>query len=101
MISGEGYAAPNPHFFNMTKNPQGNSGINTKYGFLSVRAYLESCIAYIQGEVTLSYLDDRLPTIRESAAVTAILEAADVSLANDSRVVSISYDSNARYQVVI
>lgn len=97
VISGEGYSALNPYFFNFLKNPQGKIGLNTKYGFISVRSFLESCVDYIQGFVTLQQLDERLPTLRESATVTAVLEAADLSIVNDSRVVLINFDGN-RYR---
>lgn len=92
VISGEGYSAPNPYFFNLTKNLQGRSGLHTKYGFISVRTFLESCVGVIAGDYTLLQLDERLPTIKESAAVTAVLDAADLSLANDSRVISLGFD---------
>lgn len=98
VISGEGYSAPNPYFFNLTKNLQGRSGLHTKYGFISVRTFLESCVGVLEGDYTLQQLDESLPTIKESAAVTAVLEAADLSLANDSRVISVAFDG-IRYRL--
>lgn len=100
VISGEGYSALNPYFFNLTKDPLGRLGLNTKYGFISIRTFLESCIGFIQGIITLPELDERLPTLRESASVTAALEAADLSLANDSRVVVVQHDGD-RYSLEI
>jgi len=98
VIAGEGSSASNPYFFNLTREPRGRLGLNTKYGFLSVRAFVESCLAYLEGSVSLPQLDEMLPTLRESATVTAILEAADLSLANDSCVVVADYD-NDRYSL--
>ena len=100
VLSGEGHTAPNPYFFNLTKDPLGRLGLNTKYGFLSVRAFLESCIGLVQGTVTLQQLDERLPTLKESASVTAVLEAADLSLAGNSRVVAVRWDGD-RYSLDI
>ncbi|MHB1222175.1 MAG: Gfo/Idh/MocA family protein [Gammaproteobacteria bacterium] len=98
VISGDGYSALNPYFFNLTKDPLGRIGLNTKYGFISIRTFLESCVGVIQGIVTLPELDEMLPTLKESASVTAVLEAADLSLANGSRVVVVRYEGD-RYSL--
>jgi len=89
VIAGEGSTVSNPHFFNLHKNPRGFVGLETKYGFLSVRTFVESCLDYEKGKVTLEELNKTLPSLKESKAVTAILEAADRSLDSDSKVVTI------------
>ena len=94
VISGEGYSALNPYFFNLAKDSLGRLGLYNKYGFVSVQTFLESCIGFIQGIVTLPELDERLPTLKESVSVTAALEAADLSLSNDSRVVVVRSDGD-------
>lgn len=88
VIAGEGYSSPNPYFFSLNNGPGGNS-IDTKYGFLSVKVFLEACLDVHAGNVSLADLESRLPTLRESESVTAIMEAADVSLLNDSCVIKI------------
>jgi len=93
VISGEGCSAPNPYFFNLNKGPAGNS-IDTKYGFLSVKTFLDTCLDVYAGKVSLNELDSRLPTLRESESVTAIMEAADLSLLNDSCVIRIERKDN-------
>lgn len=96
VLSGEGYSAPNPYFFNFNKGPGGNS-IDTKYGFLSVKTFIETCLDVNSGKVSLNELDDRLPTLSQSESVTAIIEAADLSLANDCCVVKIDRIENKYY----
>jgi predicted dehydrogenase len=93
VLSGEGYSVPNPYFFNLNRGPGGKS-IDTKYGFLSVKTFIESCLDVYSGKVTLVELDDRLPTLRQSESVTAIMEAADLSLANDCCIVKIDRINN-------
>ena len=93
VISGEGYSVPNPYFFNLNKGP-GGSSIDTKYGFLSVKTFLETCLDVHAGKISLEELHGRLPTLRESESVTAILEAADRSLLNNSCVVKIERKDN-------
>lgn len=93
IISGEGYSAPNPYFFNLNMGPSGNS-IETKYGFLSVKSFFEFSLKVFEGSVKIDELNSTIPTLRESEGVTAILEAADHSLANNSKVVKIERKNN-------
>jgi len=93
VISGQGYSAPNPYFFNLNKGPSGNS-LETKYGFLSVMTFIENCHEINSGKVKIDELDRSLPTLRESERVTAILEAADLSLTNESSVIKIKRKDN-------
>jgi len=96
VISGQGCSVPNPYFFNLNLGPIRNS-LGTKYGFISVKSFIESCINVSEGEVSLNELDETLPTFRESENVTAILEAADISLKNDSNVIKISRKNHKYY----
>ena len=93
VLSGEGCSAPNPYFFSLNTGPGGNS-LDSKYGFLSVKTFVESCIKISDGDITLKELEGSLPTLRESDKVTAILEAADLSLENDSSVIRITRNNN-------
>lgn len=98
VLSGKGYEAPNPYFFNLTRDAFGKVNLSTKYGFISVRTFVTSALDWIEKRKSLEELDAILPTIRESERVTAILEAADHSLANNSKVVKINC-INGRYQL--
>ena len=88
VISGEGPSVPNLYFFNLNTGVGGNN-LATKYGFVSVKVFLEYCLETYLGKVSLDELDNKLPTLRESERVTAILEAADISLLNNSSVIKI------------
>jgi len=75
-----GCRTENPYFFGALTKPGGNPGFEGKYGFESVRTFVKAA----QGGS-----DHGLPTLAESAATTAILEAADLSLSRKSAVVPI------------
>jgi predicted dehydrogenase len=83
-----GLQAPNPYFFNLTPNLLGEWNLVNKYGFQSVAHFLELAAT---GDVGREGV--RLPTFADSENVTAVLEAADLSLANDSRVVRIESET--------
>lgn len=95
-LAGEGYKITNPYFFHLNNNLLNNLDLDGKYGFKSIKTFINSALEVENGQ-RLTYFDDKLPTIKESMAVTAILEAADKSLASGSKVVNIkardlSYD---------
>jgi predicted dehydrogenase len=89
IIAGKGYEAPNPYFFNLTRNPSGKLNLNVKYGYLSVKSFVQAVLDILTGKSTISEFEKLLPTIAESEKVTAILEAADYSLKNNSKIVKI------------
>jgi D-galacturonate reductase len=89
ILSGSGYEAPNPYFFNLSRNHFGEINLNTRYGFISIKTFIEAATQIQEGEKTLGALDNQLPTLRESEKVTAVLEAADHSIANNSKIVEI------------
>lgn len=96
VISDKGYQAPNPYFFNLTRTPAGDIGLDSKYGYNSVRTFIKSCLNVYNGKVQLHELDRLLPTLRESERVTAIIEAADHSLTAGSQVTTINR-KNGKY----
>jgi len=79
-----GAQAPNPYFFNFTESLLGGWNLETKYGYQSVKIFVELVLA---GKQASEFM--RLPTFNESEHVTAILEAADHSLKHDSSVITI------------
>ncbi|MEK8025243.1 hypothetical protein [Pseudaquabacterium rugosum] len=84
VLEASGPQAPNPHFFNLSRSLLGGWNLTTKYGYQSVAHFVDLAAA---GRGAAD--DLHLPTLAESEHVTAILEAADRSLARDSAVVSI------------
>jgi len=84
VLSGSGLQAPNPYFFNMTKNLLGEWNLQTKYGYQSIENFIN-----LLGHKQKNFNDFHLPTFDESENVTAILEAADKSLNNNSSIVTI------------
>lgn len=98
MLSGDGYSAPNPYFFSLNNGP-GNNSIDGKYGFISVKTFIENCIKIEEKKVDIKNLEFLLPTLKDSEKVTAILEAADLSLEKDSKVIQIYREDNRYYCV--
>lgn len=93
VLSGKGSIVPNPYFFNLNMGPTRTS-METKYGFISVKTFIETCFRIETGDVSLNELDGFIPTLRESESVTVILEAADLSLENNSSVIKIIRENN-------
>ncbi|KAI5292938.1 hypothetical protein KEM52_005959 [Ascosphaera acerosa] len=60
---------------------EGNFGGQTGYGYVSFEKFIDAVTAVNAGRVTLDELDRRgLPTLRNTIATTAILQAGRVSL---------------------
>lgn len=69
---------------------EGNFGGQTGYGYVSFEKFIDAVTALNEGRVTLDELDKRpLPTLRNTVATTAILEAGRRSLDDGGRPVSI------------
>jgi len=84
VLTDSGLQAPNPYFFNFSRSLLGGWNLETKYGYQSVRSFVELTVAG-----PAFYNELHLPTLAESEYLTAILEAADLSLENNSDVVNI------------
>lgn len=89
VLSNGGMQAPNPYFFNLSRGLFGGWNLETKYGYQSVAAFVTLALG---GTVTPSAL--RLPTFGDSEHITAILEAADLSLQHGSSIVRLKHDGN-------
>lgn len=87
----EGQSVINPYFFNLNKNLFGNLNLDTKYGFISIKTFISSAIA-VENGTPLEQFENHLPTIKDSLFVTAILEAADKSLKNGSKVITLNLE---------
>jgi hypothetical protein len=68
----------------MTKNLLGEWNLQTKYGYQSIENFIN-----LLNHKQKHFNDFHLPTFDESENVTAILEAADKSLNNNSSIVTI------------
>lgn len=88
VLAGEGQRIINPYFFNLDTSFIGSTALDGKYGFKSVQMFVEAALA-VENGANPAIFDSNLPTIRDSIYVTAILEAADKSLANKSSVVAV------------
>lgn len=60
---------------------EGNFAGQTGYGYISFEKFIDAVTAVNEGRVTLDQLDARpLPTLKNTIATTAILQAGRVSL---------------------
>ena len=91
-LCGEGLATPNPYFFPLFKGHGGKLAIDGKYGFESIRVFLE----LVKKGFKVNDGVDYYPTFEESENVTSVLNGADLSLREKSRVVTIEKE-NGRY----
>jgi len=80
-----GSQVPNPYFFNLSPNLLGGWNLESQYGFRSIATFVKLALlkSHAVGNI-------RLPTIADSEYVTAILEAADLSIASGSKIIRIS-----------
>ena len=88
VLVGKGHEITNPYFFNLNKGIDGKLDLDSKYGFKSIKTFIKAALEVSNGE-KIEKFDKYLPTTTESQRVTAILEAADKSLANNSAVIQI------------
>ena len=71
----------NPFYMKYTPDEEGNFGGQTGYGYISFEKFVDSVVALKEQRVELDELDRRgLPTIKNTIATTAILEAGRRSL---------------------
>ena len=71
---------------------EGNFGGQTGYGYISFEKFIDAVTAVNEGRLTLDQLDARpLPTLKNTIATTAILNAGRVSL-DENRSVEIRCD---------
>jgi predicted dehydrogenase len=94
VLSENGSQIQNPYFFSLVKNPLGQLRLGSQYGYLSVKTFVQATLGVMEGQIRIENLDLLLPTIQESEKVTSILEAADISLKNDSAVIKITKKDN-------
>ncbi|EEH20264.1 hypothetical protein PABG_02523 [Paracoccidioides brasiliensis Pb03] len=79
----------NPFYMRYAPDEEGNFGGQTGYGYISIEKFIDAVNAVNEGRVTLDELDERgLPTLKNTIATTAILNAGRVSL-DEARTVEI------------
>ncbi|KAI4126671.1 MAG: hypothetical protein LQ347_004872 [Umbilicaria vellea] len=79
----------NPFYMKYSPDEEGNFNGQTGYGYISFEKFVDSVTAFKEGKVTLDDLDKRgLPTLKNTIATTAILEAGRRSL-DENRTVQI------------
>lgn len=79
----------NPYFFYLNKGIDGNLDLEGKYGFKSIKTFVKSALL-VENGCDIDSFEGILPTIKESRNVTAIIEAADRSIQNNSSIVELS-----------
>ena len=71
----------NPFYMKYAPDEEGNFNGQTGYGYISFEKFVDAVAALKAGKVTLDDLDKRgLPTLKNTIATTAILEAGRRSL---------------------
>lgn len=71
----------NPFYMKYAPDEEGNFAGQSGYGYISFEKFVDACQALKEGRVTLDELDGRgLPTLRNTIATGAILEAGRRSL---------------------
>ncbi|KAE8145639.1 hypothetical protein BDV25DRAFT_66449 [Aspergillus avenaceus] len=71
----------NPFYMRYAPDDEGNFSGQTGYGYISFEKFIDAVTALNEGRVTLDELDARpLPTLKNTIATTAILQAGRVSL---------------------
>ncbi len=90
VLDGVGSRTPNPYFFNLAPGVSGELDLSDQYGYRSVKAFVGAAGRVLDGEMRYDALDHVLPTLRDSERVTAVLSAADLSLAHGSEVIGIA-----------
>ena len=77
----------NPFYMKYAPDEEGNFNGQTGYGYISFEKFVDAVTAIKEGRVTLDELDRRgLPTLKNTIATTAILEAGRRSLDEGRRV---------------
>ncbi|PGH11340.1 hypothetical protein AJ79_04956 [Helicocarpus griseus UAMH5409] len=85
----------NPFYMRYSPDEEGNFGGQTGYGYVSFEKFVDAVTALNEGRVTLDELDKRsLPTLKNTIATTAILDAGRVSL-DEKRSVEIEKSGDA------
>lgn len=80
---------------------EGNFGGQTGYGYISFEKFIDAVTALNEGRVTLDQLDERpLPTLKNTVATTAILEAGRRSLDEGGRPVAIVGGESGEWELV-
>ena len=79
----------NPFYMKYAPDEEGNFNGQTGYGYISFEKFVDAVTALKEGKATLESLDQRgLPTLKNTIATTAILEAGKRSL-DEGRTITI------------
>lgn len=71
----------NPFYMRYAPDEDGNFQGQTGYGYVSIEKFIDGCTAVNEGKATLDDLDAKgLPTLKNTIATTAILEAGRISI---------------------
>ena len=88
----------NPFYMRYAPDEEGNFNGQTGYGYVSFEKFVDAVCALKENRVTLDYLDQiGLPSLKNTLATTAILEAGRRSL-DESRPVEIT-ENNGLFEL--
>jgi len=89
VLSSKGPESINPNFFYINKDIDGKVNLEGKYGFKSIKTFIKSVLEIINGS-NIDKFEKIYPTLRNSKNTIAILEAGDISIANNSSIVQLN-----------
>ena len=90
-----GLSYTNPFYMQYSPDEEGNFGGQHGYGYISFEKFVNACQALKDGKATLDDLDSRgLPTLKNTIATGAILEAGRLSLDENRPVEIIEKDDS-------
>lgn len=93
VIGEKGSTITNPYFFSPIDSFNGGMNLDNKYGFIAIKKFIE----LLQPSQLTKHI--KLPLFEESERVTAIINAADLSIASKNSVVEIGYSDKFHLKV--
>jgi D-galacturonate reductase len=90
----------NPFYMRYAPDEDGNFNGSTGYGYVSIEKFIDGCRAINEKTATLDDLDAKpLPTLKNTIATTAILEAGRRSI-DEGREIGIVAEENGNWKLV-
>ena len=84
-----GYSSVNPLFMKYTPDPKGFFAGQRAYGYMSIEAWVDSCLEVNSGRAQVADFEESMPTIAGTLLATAILEAGRKSLDQEGTPVAV------------
>ena len=91
-----GFASANPLFMKYTPDANGHFAGQQGYGYRSIEAFVQAAVSIANRQTSVRDFRERLATIHDTLAVTAILAAGRRSLDNNGQVIYLDYDAEGQ-----